>query len=46
MIPEIEERRFPFNAGYETWRPDPAWEVPQLPGDWDNGLDLRGYTLF
>jgi hypothetical protein len=46
MIPEIEERRFPFNAGYESWRPDPAWEVPQLPGDWDNGLDLRGYTLF
>jgi len=26
---------FPFPTGWEDWRPDPAWPVPQLPPDWD-----------
>ncbi|MFD7924195.1 DUF402 domain-containing protein [Streptomyces sp. NPDC059740] len=25
----------PFTDGWEEWRPDPAWEVPALPADWD-----------
>jgi len=25
----------PFSAGWEDWRPDPAWPVPALPADWD-----------
>lgn len=46
MIPVIEARGFPFDAGYETWRPAPSWTAPALPDNWDHGLDLRGYTLF
>jgi len=26
---------WPFPTGFEDWRPDPAWPVPELPGDWD-----------
>ncbi|MFD9813008.1 DUF402 domain-containing protein [Streptomyces sp. NPDC059080] len=25
----------PFRDGWEEWRPDPAWELPSLPQDWD-----------
>ncbi|MFJ2651048.1 DUF402 domain-containing protein [Streptomyces sp. NPDC087420] len=25
----------PFRDGWENWRPDPAWQVPELPADWD-----------
>ncbi|MEV6316083.1 DUF402 domain-containing protein [Streptomyces sp. NPDC051776] len=27
----------PFRDGWENWRPDPAWSVPELPADWDSG---------
>lgn len=37
-IRDIEARAWPFDAGYEAWRPDPAWLVPQLPAGWDDGL--------
>jgi hypothetical protein len=26
---------WPFPTGWEDWRPDPAWPVPQLPNGWD-----------
>ena len=26
---------WPFPVGWEDWRPDPAWPVPQLPYGWD-----------
>jgi predicted RNA-binding protein associated with RNAse of E/G family len=26
---------WPFPTGWEEWRPDPAWPVPQLPEGWD-----------
>jgi hypothetical protein len=26
---------WPFPTGWESWRPDPAWEVPVLPAGWD-----------
>ncbi|WP_274561725.1 DUF402 domain-containing protein [Streptomyces spiramyceticus] len=25
----------PFRDGWEHWRPDPRWAVPELPDDWD-----------
>ena len=28
-------REWPFPTGWEDWRPDPAWPVPQLPHGWD-----------
>ncbi|MER5767717.1 cytidylyl-2-hydroxypropylphosphonate hydrolase [Streptomyces sp. NPDC001985] len=24
----------PFSDGWENWRPDPGWRVPELPADW------------
>ena len=24
-----------FSDGWEHWRPDPRWQVPPLPDDWD-----------
>jgi hypothetical protein len=29
----IEER--PWPTGWEDWRPDPAWDLPELPAGWD-----------
>ena len=26
---------WPFPTGWEEWRPDPAWPVPELPAGWD-----------
>ncbi|MEU6758810.1 DUF402 domain-containing protein [Streptomyces sp. NPDC046685] len=31
----IEAWGAPFSDGWQDWRPDPAWPVPVLPGDWD-----------
>lgn len=25
----------PSRTGWEDWRPDPGWDLPALPGDWD-----------
>lgn len=25
---------WPFPTGWEEWRPDPSWPVPELPDDW------------
>jgi hypothetical protein len=25
---------WPFPTGWEQWRPDPAWDVPELPAEW------------
>ena len=43
--PELAERiraegesvlaRAPWPTGWEKWRPDPAWELPELPDGWD-----------
>jgi len=38
-IRDIEARAWPFCAGYESWRPDPAWAIPALPDGWAEGLD-------
>jgi hypothetical protein len=26
---------WPFPTGFEEWRPDPAWRLPELPPGWD-----------
>ncbi|MCX4964530.1 MULTISPECIES: DUF402 domain-containing protein [unclassified Streptomyces] len=31
----IQEWGAPFRDGWEDWRPDPRWQVPPLPDDWD-----------
>ena len=46
MIPVIESRGWPFDAGYESWRPDPSWDVPELPSNWADGLDLTAHRVF
>ena len=28
-------REPPFDEDWSTWRPDPAWDEPVLPADWD-----------
>ena len=38
-IRDIQARAWPFDAGYEAWRPDPEWPIPRLPASWDDGLD-------
>ncbi|MFC5718900.1 DUF402 domain-containing protein [Streptomyces gamaensis] len=35
----IESWSAPFAAGWEDFRPDPAWPVPTLPEDWDRAPD-------
>ncbi|MDX6397187.1 MAG: hypothetical protein QOJ43_595, partial [Gaiellaceae bacterium] len=27
--------KWPFPTGWEDWRPDPTWPIPQLPEGWD-----------
>ncbi|MFE1549783.1 DUF402 domain-containing protein [Streptomyces sp. NPDC058718] len=34
-VEQIHSWGSPFADGWEDWRPDPGWPVPQLPGDWD-----------
>jgi hypothetical protein len=40
FIEEIEARQWPFGHGLEHWRPEPGWDVPDLPAGWDEGLSL------
>lgn len=34
-VREVEAWGTPFADGWENWRPDPRWGVPELPDDWD-----------
>jgi predicted RNA-binding protein associated with RNAse of E/G family len=34
-IERIEAWSTPFDEGWETWRPDPDWPLPELPDSWD-----------
>ncbi len=33
-IERLESRDSPLGDGWEDWRPDPSWPVPQLPLNW------------
>jgi predicted RNA-binding protein associated with RNAse of E/G family len=35
VIEAISRRNHPCLAGWNRWQPDPAWNVPSLPADWD-----------
>lgn len=35
VIDRLEARTSPFCDGWERWRPDPAWPIPELPAGWD-----------
>ncbi|MFD7899676.1 DUF402 domain-containing protein [Streptomyces sp. NPDC059743] len=32
----------PFRDGWEHWRPEPHWTVPELPDDWDRAPERAG----
>ena len=34
VIERAARREYPFNAEWISWRPDPAWPIPELPPDW------------
>ena len=34
MVHAIENRRAPFSDGWENWRPDANWPIPEVPEDW------------
>ncbi len=36
MVRRIESVRPPFCDGWEHWRPDPSWPIPQLPNGWSD----------
>nr|WP_274913566.1 DUF402 domain-containing protein [Streptomyces sp. WZ-12] len=38
-VAQIEAWGGPFADHWEDWRPDPAWEVPVLPENWDRPPD-------
>ncbi|MCH7705587.1 MAG: YgaC family protein [Chloroflexi bacterium] len=35
VISQIESRAFPFGDGWDIWRPNSSWPVPELPAGWD-----------
>jgi hypothetical protein len=32
---EAVRDEWPFPTGWERWRPDPSWPLPELPAEWD-----------
>ena len=34
MVAALEHRAPPFCEGWERWRPDAGWPVPEIPDDW------------
>ena len=35
VIENIEAGGWPFNAGWESWIPDPDWPIPPVPAGWE-----------
>ena len=35
VLAQFEVGASPFRDGWENWRPNPAWSVPELPAGWD-----------
>jgi len=35
VVAAVEANAWPFNAGWEQWRPDPTWPIPVIPDGWD-----------
>ena len=34
VIERASRREYPFDGELISWRPDPAWPIPELPADW------------
>ena len=34
VIERAARREYPFDGELISWRPDPAWPIPELPDDW------------
>lgn len=41
VIAAADQNGWPFDAGWEQWRPAPDWSIPTLPDGWDT-VSLRG----
>jgi hypothetical protein len=39
VIRRLEARRAPFSDGWEHWRPNPEWPIPELREGWDDVAD-------
>jgi protein associated with RNAse G/E len=35
IFERLEKRRYPYDGSWLDWMPDPKWEPPKLPEDWD-----------
>jgi hypothetical protein len=35
-VRDIDSGAWPYDAGFETWTPDPSWRLPTLPSGWDD----------
>ena len=35
MFEKLEKRQYPFDGSWLDWKPDPAWQPPKLPQNWD-----------
>jgi protein associated with RNAse G/E len=35
VIARLEKRQYPFDGSWLDWKPDPSWQSPRLPQDWD-----------
>ena len=33
-IARLEAHAPPFNEGWEQWKPNPEWPIPELPSNW------------
>jgi len=35
VLARLEKRQHPFDGSWLDWMPDPSWQPPRLPQDWD-----------
>jgi protein associated with RNAse G/E len=35
MMERLENRRYPFDGSWLDWKPNPDWQPPKLPENWD-----------
>ena len=35
VMKRLEKRKYPFDDSWRDWMPDPSWQPPKLPQNWD-----------
>jgi protein associated with RNAse G/E len=35
IFEKLEKRQYPFNGSWLDWKPNPSWQPPKLPENWD-----------